>query len=336
MKAFKDAYHDLASRKIEPEWDRRIEDFYNKDFLPKLAKNVDVTPVAENYLPRTIPARYLQYWYLASNPESYADKEKFDAAQDDSQYTVLHRAYHPRFRDIVQKFQFEDLLLIDAASGDVVYSMQKATDFATNLRTGPYSETPLAGLVLQVRRAMDRGEYKFADFEFYRPNLGLPSAFLACPIFDGPKMVGILALQFPLQEVNRVMNGNGEWDKEGLGQTGETYLVGSDLKIRSRTRGFHQHRDTAIESLKRAGLDARTLERVKSMHTLVLSLPVRTEAVKQAISGRTDIGMLKNYLDVPRAERLCTARGRGDALGRSSRRWSWMKLMRRSVHSAAR
>ena len=62
-------------------------------------------------------------------------------------------------------------------------------------------------------------------------------------------MVGVLVLQFPIEEFNRIMTGNFTWKNEGMGRTGETYLVGPDMYMRSRSREFYETReDEAADS----------------------------------------------------------------------------------------
>ena len=49
-------------------------------------------------------------------------------------------------------------------------------------------------------------------------------------------MIGALAIELPIDRDQRVMTVGGEWDANGLGATGETYLVGRDGLMRSISR----------------------------------------------------------------------------------------------------
>ncbi len=80
------------------------------------------------------------------------------------------------------------------------------------------------------------GAVQIVDFKPYTPSYEAPSAFLATPIFNGPHIVGILALQLQVDEIDKVMTGNQNWKADGLGRSGETFLVGSDLRMRSTSR----------------------------------------------------------------------------------------------------
>lgn len=127
------------------------------------------------------------------------------------------------------------MFLIDP-QGTVVYTVYKETDFTTNYTTGAYNDSNLARLVALVRRSKQKDYASIIDFESYAPSHGAPAAFIAVPIFNQSKFVGVLAIQVPADEINNVMTGNGEWESDGLGKSGETYLVGQDYLMRSVSR----------------------------------------------------------------------------------------------------
>lgn len=58
---------------------------------------------------------------------------------------------------------------------------------------------------------------------------GDPAAFAGAPITDASgNFRGVVALQIPLDQVNAITG-----QRAGMRETGEVYLVGSDLKMRS-------------------------------------------------------------------------------------------------------
>ena len=65
------------------------------------------------------------------------------------------------------------------------------------------------------------------DYEPYVPSLGAPSAFMASPIMDKGQVIGVLAFQLPADRINEVMTSKHAWKDVGLGQSGETSLVGA-------------------------------------------------------------------------------------------------------------
>ena len=92
----------------------------------------------EQYLPVKPAERYLQYHYLSNNPNPYGKKQDLEESESDqSSYAKVHETYHKPFERAVQIFGFEDVMLVDAESMEIVYSYQKTSEFATNLETGP-------------------------------------------------------------------------------------------------------------------------------------------------------------------------------------------------------
>lgn len=297
--AFTDAYRQLASRRLTDPEKEKLHAFYKNDFLPKLAPNVDGIPVLETYFPVAAASQYLQYQYIAANPLPYERKSGMQEAADGTEYSKVHKRYHPRFSDLAQRFSYEDVMLVDAQTLEIVYTYQKTVEFATSLANGPYADTNLGQAVRKVRKAMDRGDYLFADFEHYRPNLGRPSAFIASPIFDGPRMVGILVVQFPIEELNRVVTGQYNWAKEGLGRTGEVFLVGHDRLVRSRERLFFEDREGFLKQIAAQGVSSRTIQRIKQQDMTVMNLEINTMAVDQALAGKQGIGLNEDFRGVP-------------------------------------
>lgn len=187
-------------------------------------------------------------------------------------------------------------MLVDAETLDIVYSYQKTTEFGTNLGSGPYAMTNLGDRVRTVRSARDRDAFKIADFEPYRPSLGLPMGFAMSPIFDGPQMIGILVLQFPIETFNRVLTGDYNWRAEGLGETGEVYVVGPDRTFRSRSRLMYSNREEFTKLARQSGLAASVLASLQKRSTAMNILPVNTKSVEEAFLGRSGISRVRGYL----------------------------------------
>ena len=113
--------------------------------------------------------------------------------------------------------------------GYMFYSVAKEADYHTNMLTGPYKDTNLGQL---VGRVLEAKEYGVADFALYAPSGGAPAAFVAQPVLgqDGEVQV-IIASQLPVDQINALMQ-----EVSGMGETGETYLIGQDNLWRSNSR----------------------------------------------------------------------------------------------------
>ncbi|MEY4669146.1 MAG: hypothetical protein RL518_1845 [Pseudomonadota bacterium] len=300
MRAFRQAYRELSTRTLSTPEEEKLKAFYQEYYLPQLKKRTEGAPVLERYLPASAAERYLQYHYIARNPNPYQRMQEYSVAESDtSLYGQTHARLHPFFARAVKIFGFEDLMLIDAETLDIVYSYQKTTEFGTNLRDGPYAMTNLGDRARLIRAARDRDDFKIADFEPYRPSLGLPMGFALSPIFDGPQMIGILALQFPIETFNRVLSGDYNWKAEGLGETGEVYVVGPDRTFRSRSRLMYSAPTVFTEQLSQSGVATSIVQAIKDRGTVMNILPVTSKSVEEAFLGRSGITRVNGYLGKP-------------------------------------
>jgi class 3 adenylate cyclase len=296
---FRDAFTALDDASIPPAWDESLDAYYRDEFLPRLQENVEGSPVFETYRPGRPATRYLQHQYVTSNPNPVGEKQSLDDAGDASVYSTVHAEYHPVFRRLVEKFGYYDMFLIDAQTGAIVYSVYKETDYATSLRDGPYSNTNLAAVVDAVRSSPDRGLVRMIDFAPYRPSYAAPAAFIATPIYDGHRHVGILAFQLPVDEINRIMTGNQSWERDGLGKSGETYLVGPDSRMRSISRFLIEDPKGYARALRNSGVPESSVERLLSLGTSILQQEVRTPAARNAMHGKSGTRVVDDYRGVP-------------------------------------
>lgn len=263
-----------------------------------MAQLQDSQPVLESYLPTGNASQYLQHYYLTANPNPVGEKQKLDRADDVSEYGEVHARYHSFFRSFIEKFGYYDLFLIDP-EGNIVYSVFKETDYATNLETGPYRTSNLAKAAAIAKDSRGREFVKLVDFEPYRPSYNAPAAFIATPIFRDTEFVGVLALQLPVDNINSIMTGDGQWRDNGLGESGETYLVGSDYLMRSISRFLIEDREGYLDTLRSLGVARETLAKIEAYDTSILLQAVKTEAAEQAIGGQSGTQIVNDYREVP-------------------------------------
>ena len=212
---------------------KAIHGYYNNEFQPRAADAGLDFRGASVYTPEGDNARVLQAWYIANyENESFdvGDKLSLDRAQQDVDYNTHHGQYHPQVRRFLNSFGYYDIFLFDT-QGNLVYSVYKETDYATNLLDGPYKDTNFGSVVRRALDASSPGSIVIEDFKPYEPSYGSPASFIAAPVFDGDKKIGCAVFQMPVDAINAVMQ-----QAEGLGETGQTYLVASDLRMRSNSR----------------------------------------------------------------------------------------------------
>ena len=293
MVEFNSAYKLLQNEVIPNQWREKIGDYYRQEFFPRLSKNIPGEQVLTNYSPREQAEQYLQYHYIANNSFPVGEKNKLNDAKDGSDYSKFHQKYHGNFRNIIQKFGYYDLFLIDFNTGEIVYSVEKETDYATSLQRGAYRRSNLAKIVEAVKDNPGKGFVQVVDFKPYSPSYAVPAAFFAAPIYNGPHIVGVLAVQFPVEKVNEILTVEQNWD--GLGKTGEVYLVGSDLLMRSVSRFLIEDPKGYETKLRESGLSDRTIDLIKRLNTSILLQPVNTEAARSAIGGVSGTTIVNDY-----------------------------------------
>ncbi len=298
LQDFKTAYRQLEQSTIPANFDTKIENYYQTQFLPKLTRTNEGQPILASYTPKTNAARYLQYHYIAANPNPVGKKLLLDDPNDTSAYSRIHARYHPIFRNIVEKYGYYDMFLIDP-EGTVLYTVFKEADFTTNLTNGPYNESNLAEAIAAARQANGTGYVKIVDFKPYTPSYGAPAAFIAAPIFNNSQFIGVLAFQLPVDKINNVMTGNKSWKQNGLGESGETYLVGSDYLMRSASRFQIEDPEAHAKTLASIGTDEKTVKKIKEFNTTILLQKVETKAVKEALFGKQGTQVIDDYRDIP-------------------------------------
>jgi len=166
-------------------------------------------------------------------------------------------------------YGYYDLFLI-SPNGEIFYTVCHEADYNTNMVSGQYSDSNLGKLVRQV---LETKTFGLADFAPYAPSNGDPAAFIAQPFVLNGQTEVVVALQLSLDSINAVMQ-----QRHGMGQTGETYLVGPDKRMRSDSF-----------------LDAEGHSVKASFAGTVGANGCDTEGVRQALAGQTDAKIITDY-----------------------------------------
>lgn len=131
---------------------------------------------------------------------------------------------HAYFEQFIKVYGYYDFFLIDS-NGEIFYTVTKEDDYQTNSLTGRYSNSGLSTLFKQVK---DGNTIGMSDFSRYAPSNNEPAAFIALPLMNSEGVSVVVALQLSIDKINELMQ-----QRAGMGETGESYLVGSDLLMRS-------------------------------------------------------------------------------------------------------
>jgi methyl-accepting chemotaxis protein len=225
-RVFRDGFFDveLPSGRVS----MALDDYYRNEYAAVWSEQNPDTPVDLDALTDLSPlAAYWQDIYIAENPNPLGGKDALDAANDGSDYSQAHGRYHNAFREILNRFGYYDIFLVDGASGYVIYSVYKELDYATSLEDGPYANS---GLAQAFKAAQGIGVQEFAvvDFSLYTPSYAAPAMFISTPV---PGTDGVLIFQLPTDALEDILS-----MREGMGETGEFILAGPDGILRASTR----------------------------------------------------------------------------------------------------
>lgn len=195
------------------------------------------------------PLNELQRRYIHDNEYPTGEKQKLLSANLDS-YDATHKLYHERLTKIQQSNNYYDIFLINM-NGDVIYSVFKELDYATNLRTGEWKDTGLASVYSDLMTNPKSKNIAFSDYKPYGPSNDVPASFIATPISFNNNVVGILAYQMPTSLITNIFSND-----IGLGKTGETVLTNSEGYLISDSRF------TKIDDTLKSKINLSTIERV--------------------------------------------------------------------------
>lgn len=145
-----------------------------------------------------------------------------------STFNAILERIDPYFNEYLSNYGYDDLYLICAEHGHVMYTPMRESDLGTNLTGGPLSSSGLATVWKQVMKSND---LVLIDFVHYAPT-GRPEMFVAVPVPDSDGVIqAVLALAVSIDNINELMEEYGQF-----GDTGESYLVGTDHRLRSELR----------------------------------------------------------------------------------------------------
>ena len=286
LKEFRAAYPKLQNTTLSAEQQKKLVAYYTDVFIPKLKKNVDGEPALATYLPNTPADRYLSYHYTANNPRAPKLDELEDAG-DGSEYSAVHRKFAKRFHRLAEVFGYRDIFLVDIDTANVLFSVAKEADMGSNLKTGVYADTALARTFEEIRKSRDPYFVYISDMEHYKASFGEPAFFIGSTVFDGDKFIGALIYQINPKEIDRVMTHNKQWERQGLGKTGESFLVGQDFKLRSSPRAFLENPDQYFKILRAQVVSQEKIDWIKRANSPVLIQEVKTEGAKRSLAGQT-------------------------------------------------
>ncbi|TAH20244.1 MAG: HAMP domain-containing protein [Cytophagales bacterium] len=285
MKDFKPAFHQIKPEDVPAGATETLKTYYQTQLFDKITRYEEGKLHTDSVLPTNSKTVFLQSQYLIGN------KNPFIA----NPYHEVHGQYHSTIANFLETYGYYDIFLIDDQTGHIVYSVAKEVDFATSLLSDAYSNTNIGRLFRKIRYGGVKSQTIMCDFETYLPSYLAPAAFIAAPIFEGDTKIGTLIFQIPIDRMDAVMTSNKAWREEGLGDTGESYIVGSDYKMRTNSRFIIESPESFVEQLKSFNTDTLTNKLIEFHKTTVLFQTIHTEASSKAIGNKKGTEIIKDY-----------------------------------------
>lgn len=299
MADFDEAYADLDDAMLDAEADSAVSDAYaslatDETLVDALeAAGLDLPPV-EEVEPSDPAARYLQYHYLVESFDS-DDRSAVVDPGDGSGYSSVHARAHPVLRSTLEASGLGDLMFVSASNGRLIYSVQKSADLGADVVGGVFGESSLGRLISEELLTARTGDAVFIDFAPYLGARGAPVMFVGALVRGTDGVLGALVAEVPIVALNSIMTASEGWGDIGLGETGETYVVGGDLTLRSDSRLWLEDPDAYLEAA-RDHVTEDELQAIEGTGSTVLVQPVDTAPVRAAFEGERFEGRTSNYL----------------------------------------
>jgi sigma-B regulation protein RsbU (phosphoserine phosphatase) len=102
----------------------------------------------------------------------------------------------------------------------------------------------------------------------------------------------------PIDRINDIMSSKKSWLKIGLGNSGETYLVGQDSLLRNQSRFLLEDRENYLKMIQNMGLPSETINRISNLNSSIGLQPVKTVGTRAALAGETGTQIFPDYRGV--------------------------------------
>lgn len=298
IKGLTEAYQTYPVETVPASSLSALKNYYTSQFgqnYQKLNDGQDANPLNRLSL-LSKQGEALQSRYIASNPNPLGSKHEWMSDSLGTPYDTLHQKYHPGIKQYLEQFGLYDVFMVDN-EGNVVYTVFKELDFATNLLNGPYKDSGLARAYVKAMGLAEQ-HYYLDDFAPYYPSYEAAASFIATPVFDGGMRVGVLIFQMPVDDINNIMTFDGRWKENGLGDTGESYLVGGDYLMRSQPRQLLENEASFIGALDKTQTDREVVNQIHSKNSAIGLFKMDTPAVEKALRGEAGLVIGNNKVGV--------------------------------------
>lgn len=289
LKSFTQSFSQYQSQELpQATIEQSLQNYYRDEFGKKF-KEVNSASKDEtnsnllSHLSST--SKTLQYHYISNNKHPLGQKDKLNRALDTSLWSEAHNKYHPTYSQLTDLFGYYDVFLVDHETGHIVYSVFKELDFATSLNTGPYKNSGIAETFREASK-LESGQTTLSEMSPYYPSYNFPAMFIGAPVFEGQERLGVLIFQIPVDKLDTILSNNNSWQDTGYGRTGEAFLFGQDLIMRSNTRRLAEDKASFLESLRSLEITPKNLAYIKDKETSATAFKISSGSATQIIKDQ--------------------------------------------------
>lgn len=211
--------------------------------------------------------RYGDINVLSKNPLVVQSLPRFanafrDGGFDSPSYKQVDTYFGPLLEHFERQYGYQNIFFVDG-DGNVVFGVKNDEYLGTNLKTGEFSTFTIGEVFSEATHNI-----KFSDLTWCEEAKDF-IFMAAAPVYDiTNKFLGVIMVEIPYSSIDALLA-----QRDGLGDTGEIFIVGNDNFMRSKARFFSQN--------------------------TILKLEMDTEGTQDAFRGNTDIKIIKDYRNIP-------------------------------------
>jgi hypothetical protein len=144
----------------------------------------------------------LQVAYVTLNPHPTGMKDQLDFAEGEEEYHKIHGQFHPTYRATLYERNYYDIFMFNMR-GDLIYSVYKELDYATNFAADGTGKWKDSGLGDAFRAALKHPDsINVIDWKPYGPSYGAMASFLSTGVRDeNGALIGVFSTQLPPESI---------------------------------------------------------------------------------------------------------------------------------------
>lgn len=286
--AFDEGFDELQeSAEVTPEQRDEVIEHHQETYVEPLAdagRDIEIRDVVvEDPAVLALQYRYAVDLGVVDEPEA------LDDARDGTAWSETHATVHPVYRDVVERRELLDLLLVRSSDATAVYSVAKRADLGTSMSVGPFGGSLVASA---ANRAIDDpdGGVVVTDVGFYDAFPGVPVFAFGAPVAYDGRDHGALVLIVDARDLTDILTADADWDGAGFPPSGQTYLVGADTRLRSEPRGYIEDPTAFLDrAVANAQLSEADRVEAETNGSPVLVVRAVDEAVNAAVERDTSV-----------------------------------------------